>query len=75
MQTFDTSQINNLLTGVGLACEIESVCEKNRAFIKVKVIDQQKYLNRHEPDLARFFFEKIDNFGRLASEWKCDNPL
>ncbi|WP_426451949.1 hypothetical protein ACP26L_07685 [Paenibacillus sp. S-38] len=116
MQVFDTRQINNLLSGVGLACELEATSGMNRAFVKVKAIDKQKYLNKIEPDLARFYLRKyevptsylenewdvtddeliesvheiniigiknlekylaqyLDNFGRLVSEWNCENPL
>ncbi|MDQ0878839.1 hypothetical protein QFZ77_007563 [Paenibacillus sp. V4I3] len=116
MQVFDTRQINNLLTGIGLACELEATSEMNRAFVKVQVINKQKFLNKIEPNSARFYLRKyevaskyldndwdvtddelfdsvhevdiigiknleiqlgkyLDDFRRLVSEWKCDNPL
>lgn len=116
MHVFDIRQINNLLTGIGLACELEATSEMNRAFVKVQVINKQKFLNKVEPNSARFYLRKyevpseyldndwdvtddelfdsvhevdiigiknleiqlgkyLDDFRRLVSEWKCDNPL
>jgi hypothetical protein len=54
VQTFDMGQTNNILTGVGLACEIVADSEKNRAFVKVQAIDKQKHINKANPDSARF---------------------
>ncbi|NQX65933.1 hypothetical protein HQN90_07310 [Paenibacillus alba] len=60
VQVFDTRQINNLLTGNGLACEVEAGSELNRAFVKVQVINKQKYLNKIEPNSARFYLRKYE---------------
>lgn len=60
MQVFNFSQINNLLTGVGLACELEATSELNRAFVKVQVINEQKYLNKIEPGSAKFYLRKYE---------------
>lgn len=116
VQVFDTLQINNLLMGIGLACELEATSEMNRAFVKVQVINKQKFINKIDPNSAIFYLRKyevaskyldndwdvtddelfdsvyevdiigienleiqlgkyLDDFRRLVSEWKCDNPL
>ncbi|WHY17301.1 hypothetical protein QNH28_17520 [Paenibacillus sp. G2S3] len=70
MQVFDTRQINNLMTGVGLACELEANTEMNRAFVKVQVINEQKYLNKLEPESARFYLRKYEVLTTyLENEW------
>ncbi|MZQ80815.1 hypothetical protein GQF01_01505 [Paenibacillus sp. 5J-6] len=109
-------QINNLLTGIGLACELEANSEMNRAFLKVQVINKQKFLTKIELNSTRFYLRKyevpseyldndwdvtddelfdsvhevniigiknleiqlskyLDDFRRLVSEWRYDNPF
>ncbi|MNI83505.1 hypothetical protein D3C73_1403190 [compost metagenome] len=52
--------MNSLLTGIGLACELDASSDMNRAFVKIQSTDKQKYLNKAEPDTARFYLRKYE---------------
>ncbi|WP_336774758.1 hypothetical protein [Paenibacillus sp. MMO-58] len=60
MKGLDTKQINSLLIGIGLACEIIALSDKNRAFVIVQAIEGEKYLNRQDIDTAKFYLRKYE---------------
>ncbi|NQX71661.1 hypothetical protein HQN90_36845 [Paenibacillus alba] len=60
MKELDVKQISSLLVGTGLACEISASSDNNRAFVKVQVIENQKYLNSQDKNVAHFFLRKYE---------------
>jgi len=60
MKELDTKQINSLLIGTGLACEISASSDKNRAFVKVQAIEGEKYLNKQDKNAAKFYIRKYE---------------
>ena len=60
MQRFSIEQLNNLITGNTLSCEILTSQENIRSFLTVSAVTSHRYINTADPSSMVFWLRKYE---------------
>ena len=60
MNKFSTKQLNNLIIGNTLSCELATSHEKMRSFLTVSAVSSNRFINSTDPETMMFWLRKYD---------------